>query len=102
MKTNNKKLIKLLGTLDILESEEIKENNPKTENDITYTVSNVAGIESVEYRVLPDSVDDETVLLLLKAEQLKTLKSIQKMLKFFTILTIVALACGFLLALVNG
>ena len=62
MKANNKKLIKLLGTLDILESEEIKENNPKTEDDVTYTVSNVAGNESVEYRVLPDSVDDETVL----------------------------------------
>ena len=67
MKTNNKKLIKLLGTLDILESEEIKEDNLKTESDVTYTVSNVAGNESVEYRVLPDSVDDETVLLLLKA-----------------------------------
>ena len=102
MKSTNKKLIKLLGTLDILESEEIKENNPKTENDITYTVSNVAGNESVEYRVLPNSVDDETVVLLLKAEQLKTLKSIQKMLKFFTILTIVTLACGFLLVLING
>ena len=47
MKSTNKKLIKLLGILDILESEEIKENNPKTESDITYTVSNVAGNESV-------------------------------------------------------
>lgn len=68
MKTNNKKLIKLLGILGILESEEIKENNPKTEDDITYTTSTAVS-DPVEYRVLPDSADEETANLLLKAER---------------------------------
>ena len=102
MKTNNKKLIKLLGVLGILESEEIKENNPKTEDDITYVTSNTVVSDPVEYRILTDSADEETANLLLKAEQLKTLKSIQKMLKFFTALTIISLVCAFLLMLVNS
>lgn len=102
MKANNKKLIKLLGTLGILESEEIKDNNIKTEDDVTYTVSNIAGTESIEYRILSDKIDEETVALLLEAEKLKTLRSIQKMLKFFTILTIVTLVCAFLFSAING
>ena len=104
MKSTNKKLIKLLGTLDILESEVIKEDNPKTENDITYTVKFVAGGEHSEYRVLPESVDDETVALLLKAEQLKTLKGIKKMLIFFVVVTliniVIAIWSGISIALV--
>ena len=46
--------------------------NPKTEEDVTYTVESFDAKE--EYRILADSVDDESVELLLKAEQLKTLK----------------------------
>ena len=97
MKTNNRKLIKLLGILGILESEAITKDSPKTWNDITYTISNIDGSKSTEYRILPNSVDDETVGLLLKAEQLKTLRSIQSMLKFFVILTIISLACASLI-----
>ena len=99
MKTQNKKLIKLFGILEILDSEKITESNPKTEEDVTYTVEGFDSKE--EYRIIADSVDDESVELLLKAEQLKTLKSIQKMLKFFTILTIVGLVGTFLLMLLN-
>ncbi len=99
MKTQNKKLIKLLGILDVLDSEKITETNPKTDEDVTYTVESFDAKE--EYRVIADSVDDESVELLLKAEQLKTLKSIQKMLKFFTILTIIGLAGAFLLGILN-
>ena len=35
MKTQNKKLIKLLGILEILDSKKITESNPKTEEDVT-------------------------------------------------------------------
>lgn len=99
MKTQNKRLIKLLGILEILDSEKITESNPKTEEDVTYTVESFDAKD--EYRILADSVDDESVELLLKSEQLKTLKSIQKMLKFFTILTIIGLVGTFLLMLLN-
>ena len=99
MKTQNKKLIKLLGILDILDSEKITENNLKTDEDITFTMGIFDAKD--EYRILADSVDDESVELLLKAEQLKTLKSIQKMIKFFTILTIIGLVGTFLLMVMN-
>lgn len=99
METNNKKLIKLLGALGVLETELITKDNPKTLGDITYSVTNIMGDSLNEYRVLKNNVDDETVNLLLKAEQLKTLRSIQKMLKFFVILTIISLACAFILSL---
>ncbi len=99
MKIQNKKLIKLLGTLDILDSEKITEQNPKSEEDITFTIERFDAKE--EYRILEDSVDDESVELLLEAEQLKTLKSIQRMLKFFTILAIIGLVGALLIILMN-
>ena len=102
MAITNKKLIKLLGLVDVFDSQEITTDNPKTNLDITYTVSNIIGTENSEYRVIQEDIDETTVSLILKAEQLRTLKSIQKMLKFFTILTIVAIICVFLLAMVNS
>ena len=102
MAITNKKLIKLLGLVDVFGSQEITTDNPKTNSDITYTVSNIIGTENSEYRVIQEDIDETTVSLILKAEQLRTLKSIQKMLKFFTILTIVAIICAFLLAMVNS
>lgn len=102
MNTINKKLIKLLGVLDIFESQEITANNPKTDTDITYTVSNIIGTETTEYKVIQDDIDEETISLLLKAEQLKTIKSIHKMLKFFTTLTIIIIICSILLLIIKG
>lgn len=98
MKTNNRKLIEFLGIAEILKSEKITRDKPKTPSDITY----VSKKDNSEYRILPNSVDDETINLLLKAEQLKTLRSIQTMLKFFVILTVVSLVSTFLLTVLNN
>lgn len=92
MQTKNKKLIKLLGILDILDGEKITEDKPKTDDDVTYYYE-TDGV-SEEYRVLADSISEEEVDLLIKAEQLKNIKSIQKMVKFFTVLTIVELVAA--------
>lgn len=102
MNAINKKLIKLLGILDIFESQEITVDNPKTDTDITYTVSNIIGTETSEYKVIQEDMDEKTISLLLKAEQLKTLKSIHKMLKFFTTLTITAIIWSILLFIIKG
>ena len=93
MKTNVN-IIKKLARLGVLDVEPVKY---KKEDDVI-----IKNSEGEERRVLLDGVTDEDLPLLIAAEQLKTLKSIQKMLKFFTILTIVTLACGFLLVLING
>lgn len=102
MAITNKKLIKLLGLVSVFDSQEITPDTPKFDSDITYTVSNIIGTETSEYRVIPEDTDETTVSLILKAEQLRTLKSIQKMLKFFTTLTIISLVCAFLLVIING
>ena len=83
MKTNVN-IIKKLARLGVLDVEPVKY---KKEDDIV-----IKNSEGEEQRVLLDGVTDEDLPLLIAAEQLKTLKSIQKMLKFFTILTIVTLA----------
>lgn len=93
MKTDNKKLIKLLGYLNVLDTEEITENNPKESNDITYTTNTITGLDEKEYRIITDNIDDETLPLLLKAEQLKTLRNIDKTLSFFKTLAIIGLVC---------
>ncbi|MBE7016401.1 MAG: hypothetical protein E7417_06285 [Ruminococcaceae bacterium] len=99
MRTQNKKLIKLLGMLEILESEKITENKPKTDDDVTFTVESFDSKD--EYRIIVDSVENDEIELLMKAEELKTLKSIQNMLKFFTILTIIGLVGIFLMLIIN-
>lgn len=91
----NKKLIQELGELEILDSKETTKDEPLNENDITIKSFSAYG-GTTEYKVLSDNISDEDVALLIKAEQLKSLRSIQRMLKFFTILTVVSLVVSFI------
>ena len=54
----------------------------------------------VEKRVILDNVTDEELPLMLMTSQLKTLKSIEKMLKFFYITAILGMVAALILFLV--
>lgn len=94
MTTKNKTVIQALGELEVLDLKEVTKDDPLKEDDVT--VKSFAAGGSAEYKVLSDDISDEDVELLIKAEQLKSLRSIQRMLKFFTILTVVSLVVSFI------
>lgn len=101
MKLNNKTIIEL-AKLNVISKEKLAYNAITLDGDIVYKEINSITNEHNKYKVNLDNITDEDLPLMIMTEQLKTLKSIQGMLKFFTTLTIIALVCAFLLVIING
>lgn len=100
MKTDNKNLIKKLGRLGVLDTEPIKNDYisrfNKNENDIT--IENDSGVTC---KVVTDNVTDEELPLMIMTEQLSTLKSIRKMVKYFYISALIAVGIWLLFFLIE-
>lgn len=92
MEMKNKKVIAKLAELGVLESEPVKANVGRKEDDVI-----IGAYDDDKRRVITGDITNEELLVMIETVKLEKLTSIKKMVKVFFVIFIIELICQLLL-----